>query len=224
MHADRVAVHSPEGVLTYADLAERVARRGRPARRAPAGWCWWRAGRAGAPSTALLGAQAAGHVVLLAPAGRGRRATCGRPTRPTSSSDADGRVDVLREESAHELHADLALLLSTSGSTGSPKLVRLSAENLEANAEQIVQALGVRADDCAALTLPLTYCYGLSVLTTHLSVGASVLLSDTSVVDECFWRAAVRGRRDDAARACLTRSSCSSAAGSPSVSCRRCAA
>jgi acyl-CoA synthetase (AMP-forming)/AMP-acid ligase II len=187
-HAGRVAVHSPEGVLTYAELGERVA--DVADRLAGARRLVLLEGRSTVTTVAaLLAAQEAGHVVLLVPAGRASR-DLRAAYQPDVVVGADGRVDVLREQSAHELHPDLALLLSTSGSTGSPKLVRLSAANLEANAAQIVQALGVRADDCAALTLPLTYSYGLSVLTTHLAVGASVLLTDTSVVDECFWRAA----------------------------------
>ena len=80
--------------------------------------------------------------------------------------------------------------MSTRGSTGSANLVRSSADNLRAHAAQITEALGIRPTDCAALTLPLSYCYGLSVLTTHLQAGASVLLTQASVVDECFWAAA----------------------------------
>lgn len=84
-------------------------------------------------------------------------------------------------------HPELAVLLSTSGSTGSPKLVRLSRENLRSNAESIATYLGLRPEDRAATTLPLQYCYGLSVLNSHLLVGASVLLTGASVVDEGFW-------------------------------------
>jgi acyl-CoA synthetase (AMP-forming)/AMP-acid ligase II len=187
-HAERVAVHAPEGTLTYADLAARVE----DVAAALAGErrLVQVEGRSSlATVTALLGAQAAGHVVLLGPAGRAAR-DLREAYDPDVVVGADGTLDVRRDQPAHELHPELALLLSTSGSTGSPKLVRLSGENLMANTEQILEALDVRPGDCAALTLPLTYCYGLSVLTTHLAVGASVLLTDTSVVDECFWRAA----------------------------------
>lgn len=90
-------------------------------------------------------------------------------------------------ESAHDLHPDLALLLSTSGSTGSPKLVRLAGEGVLANAAAIAEELGIRDTDLAATTLPLHYCYGLSVLHSHLLSGAGLLLTDLSVVDECFW-------------------------------------
>ena len=87
----------------------------------------------------------------------------------------------------HRLHEDLALLMSTSGTTGSPKLVRLSRENLRANADSIATYLSITPDDRAATTLPLHYCYGLSVLNSHLLVGASLLVTERSVVDDEFW-------------------------------------
>jgi hypothetical protein len=92
-----------------------------------------------------------------------------------------------RAGSAHVLHEDLALLLSTSGSTGSPKLVRLSRDNLSTNATAIAGYLDLRPGDVAATTLPMGYCYGLSVLNSHLDTGAALLLTELSVVDPCFW-------------------------------------
>ncbi|HVF33238.1 MAG TPA: AMP-binding protein [Acidimicrobiales bacterium] len=89
--------------------------------------------------------------------------------------------------SAHDLHPDLALLLSTSGSTGAPKLVRLSHENLASNAEAIATSLGLDGAHRAVTSLPLAYCYGLSVLHSHLAAGASMVLTERSVVDEGFW-------------------------------------
>jgi AMP-binding enzyme/acyltransferase-like protein len=97
-----------------------------------------------------------------------------------------------RPGTTHRLHPDLALLLSTSGSTGSPKLVRLSHDNVASNAAAIATYLGIRPTDVAATTLPLHYCYGLSVLNSHLTVGAAVHLTALSVVDECFWQAVRR--------------------------------
>ncbi len=91
-------------------------------------------------------------------------------------------------------HPDLAVLLSTSGSTGSPKLVRLSRDNIVANARSIAEYLGIRRTDRALTSLPLHYCYGLSVLTSHLVAGAAIVLTDLSVADECFWELA-RTRR-----------------------------
>ena len=60
-------------------------------------------------------------------------------------------------------------------------------DNLESNATAIAAYLGLVPADRAALTLPLHYCYGLSVLHSHLAVGASVLVGAGSVVDPCFW-------------------------------------
>jgi acyl-CoA synthetase (AMP-forming)/AMP-acid ligase II len=87
------------------------------------------------------------------------------------------------------LHPELALLLPTSGSTGSPKLVRLSAAALEANAAAIAQGLGLTPADRAITSLPLFYAYGLSVLSSHLWAGASVVLSAASAMERNFWDA-----------------------------------
>lgn len=84
-------------------------------------------------------------------------------------------------------HPDLALLLSTSGTTGAPKLVRLSAAAIQANAESIAAYLSLTPDDRAITALPLSYSYGLSVLNSHLAVGASVILTERSVTDPEFW-------------------------------------
>jgi acyl-CoA synthetase (AMP-forming)/AMP-acid ligase II/acyl carrier protein len=102
---------------------------------------------------------------------------------------ADGAELVERHPgTVHELHPDLALLLSTSGSTGTPKLVRLSRGNLVANAAAIAEYLALTADDCAITSLPMQYCYGLSVINSHLHVGAGLALTELSVVDACFWK------------------------------------
>ena len=92
-----------------------------------------------------------------------------------------------RDGTRHELHPELALLASTSGSTGSPKLVRLSRTNVESNAIAIADYLNLGVADRAATTLPLHYCYGLSVVNSHLVAGGSVVLQSHSVVDDAFW-------------------------------------
>ncbi|BAN01831.1 AMP-binding protein [Ilumatobacter coccineus] len=94
--------------------------------------------------------------------------------------------------SPHRFHAELAGLASTSGSTGAAKLVRWSARGLASNAVAIASSLDLRDDDCAITSLPMHYCYGLSVLTSHLVVGARIVLTDNSVVDPCFRHAVVR--------------------------------
>ena len=88
-----------------------------------------------------------------------------------------------RDTSEAALHADLALLLSTSGSSGDPRLVRLSAENIDSNASAISEYLGLCQTETAITSLPLHYSYGLSVLHSHLSVGTSVAITDASVAD-----------------------------------------
>lgn len=92
-----------------------------------------------------------------------------------------------RAFSGPNLYPDLALLLTTSGSTGSSKLVRLSYEALAANATSISQYLNLDTGDRAITTLPLNYSYGLSILNSHLAVGASLILTTTSVVERKFW-------------------------------------
>jgi len=85
------------------------------------------------------------------------------------------------------MNQGLALLLSTSGSTGSPKLVRLSTDNINSNAEAIVKYLGLTASEKAITILPMNYTYGLSVINSHLAVGASILLTDYTVIQREFW-------------------------------------
>ena len=89
--------------------------------------------------------------------------------------------------SESELFEELALLLTTSGSTGSPKLVRQSYRNIDSNTQAISEYLGILPEDKAITTLPMSYTYGLSIITSHLYAGAGVLLTDASLVDKRFW-------------------------------------
>jgi acyl-CoA synthetase (AMP-forming)/AMP-acid ligase II len=89
-----------------------------------------------------------------------------------------------------KVHPDLALLLTTSGSTGDPKLVRLSRSAVLTNAGQIADVLGITADEVTITTLPLFYSYGLSVLHSHLLRGATVVLERTGIMQRDFWTAA----------------------------------
>lgn len=84
-------------------------------------------------------------------------------------------------------HPELALLLSTSGSTGSPKAVRLSRRNLISNGEAIALSLGLRADDRPITSLPLHYTYGFSIVNSHLRCGATILITSRSVLEKQFW-------------------------------------
>lgn len=87
-----------------------------------------------------------------------------------------------------ELYPELSLLLTTSGSTGSPKLVRQSAGNILSNAQAIAQYLELDStSERPILTLPLYYTFGLSILHSHLLTGGTILLSDYSVIQQEFW-------------------------------------
>ena len=86
------------------------------------------------------------------------------------------------------LHEDLALLLSTSGSTGSPKLVRHSYRNIEANAFNVLRLFGLTAEERPMAALPMHYTMGLSVIASHLLAGATIILSGRSLLDKGFWQ------------------------------------
>jgi acyl-coenzyme A synthetase/AMP-(fatty) acid ligase len=85
------------------------------------------------------------------------------------------------------LYPDLALLLTTSGSTGSPKLVRQSYENILSNAASIVEYLKLDSSERPITTLPMNYTYGLSIINSHLAVGATILLTDKTLMQREFW-------------------------------------
>lgn len=190
-HGDRVAIITPEAAVSYRDLAARVAELASVLGEQRRLVLLTGANRLDAV-VAYLAALAGGHPVLLAPADRPAsvEALVAAYDPDVVVGDAGGRwrVRERRGETIHQLHPDLALLLPTSGSTGSAKLVRLSQTSVQANAEAIATYLSIRPDDRAATSLPMHYCYGLSVINSHLLRGASLLLTDRSVTDPVFWQ------------------------------------
>lgn len=86
-----------------------------------------------------------------------------------------------------EMNPELALLLTTSGSTGSPKFVRQSYENIRANTDSIVEYLHLDQNERAITTLPMNYTYGISIINTHLAAGAQILLTNHSLMEKAFW-------------------------------------
>jgi len=135
-----------------------------------------------------LAARAGGHALMLSGIDRAGPIVDAYDPDVVVTTDRSGcSIDHRRHGSAHLLHPDLTLLMSTSGSSGNPKLVRLSSENLDANARSIVEFQRLRPDDRGITSLPLHYCYGLSVLNAHHAAGGSLVLTDLSVVDPCFW-------------------------------------
>lgn len=113
---------------------------------------------------------------------------------PTGFADGDcvytyGKYSLTktRYKKEHNLYPELALLLTTSGSTGSPKLVRQSYKNIDSNTSSIIEYLNITNKDRAITTLPMSYTYGLSILHTHLASGAVIILTDDSMMSKSFW-------------------------------------
>lgn len=92
------------------------------------------------------------------------------------------------------INPDLALLLTTSGSTGSPKLVRLTQGNLLSNAESIAEYLHIDKHERPVTSLPMYYSFGMSVINSHLIKGATILLTDKAVIQKEFWDFVKKGR------------------------------
>lgn len=88
----------------------------------------------------------------------------------------------------HKLHHDLSLLLPTSGSTGSPKLVRHSYQNVEQNARNVAAFFELNQSHRPIAILPMHYTMGLSVVTSHLYAGATLLLIKNSLTSKAFWQ------------------------------------
>lgn len=85
------------------------------------------------------------------------------------------------------MYEELSLLLPTSGSTGSPKLVRHSYRNIEVNADNVRRLFKLDGSEKAMAILPMHYTMGLSVIASHLLAGATLLLSGRSLLDKGFW-------------------------------------
>lgn len=187
-HGDRIAVILPGGEsLAYRELAAR----------ADAAWAGvdpgWGVIALECANTldnllAYLGALRAGQPVLLLDATLNdalreqviAHYCISHVRRPDGQWHATGRH-------AAAVSSELAVLLPTSGSTGSSKLVRLSAGNLQANARSIQDYLNIDSTQRAITSLPIHYSYGLSVVNSHLLAGATLLLTSESVVSRSFW-------------------------------------
>jgi acyl-CoA synthetase (AMP-forming)/AMP-acid ligase II len=159
---------------------------------------------------AYVATQLAGHAVALLDgskplAGHADVLAAYRPdwiAGPGGTADAlgDGGLSVARVEAVAggellamsdpepaDLHNDLAVMLATSGTTGSSKYVRLSAANVEANARSIASYLGLTPSERPITSLPIHYSFGLSVLNSHWLSGAAVVVSAESVMQRGFW-------------------------------------
>lgn len=186
--ADRYAVSDSSGRRwTYADLvaaASRLARRLRD--HGAAGVMLLRAGQAIDAVAALLGGLAAGYQVILQGESDGGTAGIEQAFEPDAIFDRDGLR--LNDQQASPVYPGPSILLSTSGTTGSSKYVRLSLAALAVNARQIVGALGITHESVALAHLPVHYSYGLSVLTSHLDAGAATYLTESAFTQSSFWQ------------------------------------
>ncbi len=87
----------------------------------------------------------------------------------------------------HKINKELFFLLTTSGSTGSSKFVRISYQNVKANTKSIVNFLNINKNDKLITTLPPDYTYGFSLLNTHLFKESTIIINDYSVLQREFW-------------------------------------
>lgn len=101
---------------------------------------------------------------------------------------AYGYVLLKIQYAPYSLNEKLSLLLTTSGSTGSPKLVRHKYGNLEANAINVAKVFAWSTDEVGVCDLPMNYTMGLNVINSHLVVGASVLMVKANLMDSDFWK------------------------------------
>ncbi|MGZ4055043.1 MAG: AMP-binding protein [Bacteroidia bacterium] len=85
------------------------------------------------------------------------------------------------------IHPDVKILLSTSGTTGSPKFVKLSDENFYQNALSIIDYLPINKNDVTPLNLSINYSYGLSILTTNSIAGGQIICSLDDILNKTFW-------------------------------------
>jgi acyl-CoA synthetase (AMP-forming)/AMP-acid ligase II len=141
-------------------------------------------------SNEILSAYQPDFVVPAPGSGSGLDASGYRP-----AAELVGGTTIFQRKERHpagEIYPDTALLLATSGSTGSPKTVRLSCSGLADNTAAVISALGITAADRAPTTLPITHAYGLSVLNTHLLAGAGVVLGDQSPLSLATWDHLIR--------------------------------
>lgn len=188
-HGTTPALVFPSGCMTYAELAGRVdrlaAQMGTTKKLVAV-----EATLSSHAIIAYLAALRAGHAVMLAANANpdAWRSLLQRfqPDLVVRRTGGRWRCEQAGVEDGRALHPDLALVLTTSGSTGAGKAVRLAASALSGNAAAIAQYLELVPDDRGILFLPLHYSYGLSILNSHLAVGASLYVTESSILQPGF--------------------------------------
>jgi len=102
--------------------------------------------------------------------------------------EAYGYSLVRTQNKTADLYLELSHLLPTSGSTGSPKLVRHCYDNVGAAALNISTFFELKPTDRPLMVLPLYYTMGLSMVFSHLKVGATILITGRNMTDPVFWK------------------------------------
>jgi len=191
-HADRPCLVDGGRTLTYSQtlaLGRRLTA-GLPARALVMLQCSLTA-ESVAAHAALM---ADGHVPLLVEADLAGELAAALAAAYRPHAVIDPAAGTREDGPGTELHGDLGLLLATSGSTGSPKLVRHTARGMRANAGAIAEYLAIGPEERALLSLPMSYSYGLSVVHSHLVAGACLVLTRASVMEPGYWEALAAGR------------------------------
>lgn len=85
------------------------------------------------------------------------------------------------------INKNLAILLSTSGSTGSSKFVKLSYENIFSNAINIAKYLKIKNSHTTITTMLPSYSYGLSIINSHFISGAKIIINNDTFFSKEFW-------------------------------------
>ena len=171
-YKERIAIITDDGTrLTYGELAERVAARAKELQKGVLQFCLCR--NSTESIVEYLACLEAGAPVVLLDA--------------TKDPETIENLRKIYKPGEMKCHLDLALCLTTSGSTGSPKLVRLTKRNILANAESITEYLQIDENERPITMLPMYYSYGLSIINSHLLKGATILLTDKTYAQREFW-------------------------------------
>ena len=171
-YSSRLAIIADDGTrLTYCELAERVTARAKKLQRGVLQFCLCRNDIASI--VGYLACLEAGAPVVLLDA--------------TKDEETIENLRKIYKPGVTKCHPDLALCLTTSGSTGSPKLVRLTKRNILSNAESIAEYLQIDENERPITMLPMYYSYGLSIINSHLLKGATILLTDKTYAQREFW-------------------------------------
>ena len=93
-----------------------------------------------------------------------------------------------------KINKNLKIIISTSGTTGNPKYVKLTKQNIDSNSLSILKYLRINNKDTTITTLPMNYVYGLSIINTHLLAGATIVLNNYSVFDNKFWSSLINNK------------------------------